>query len=184
VDIGHSTVVPDRIRTMSRTYKDAPRRVQAMRDPHPQIWHSYQCRESSFPSRHDMPCDVELSRYHDSSRPRKSERRTVTNTVKTLNPAWPAEGEPMFFTHTRTRTYRVSTALTPGCDYAPSDSSRYHYCKAPGRDNRRELWYGPSRTEERSRFREAIKSYRATGDIDHVELDHQQHRHTTAWYCC
>lgn len=75
----------------------------------------------------------------------------------------------------------------PLCTWQQSSESHYRtyhqrYCRGSNRAERRDMWYGPSRSEERSRLTEAIKEYRANGDIDHVELEHQQHRHNTDWY--
>lgn len=63
------------------------------------------------------------------------------------------------------------------------DEPRYYsYTDSPSVVDCHLMWYGPSRTEERNRLREAVKDYNANGDTDHVELDHQQHRHGISYY--
>lgn len=58
----------------------------------------------------------------------------------------------------------------------------YYREKGPSKIDRRVYWNGPARAEERARLNESAKDYRANGDIDHVELDHQQHRNSVTWY--
>jgi len=69
------------------------------------------------------------------------------------------------------------------CHWEIPDDEYYSfwYGSHCSREDRRLYWYGGARVEERDKLREAIKDYRANGDIDHVELKHQQHRHDTAW---
>ena len=64
----------------------------------------------------------------------------------------------------------------------PDDEPHYYCWYTPTREDRRLYWYGGARGEERAKLRETAKYYRANGEVDHVELEHQQHRHGVSWY--
>lgn len=67
------------------------------------------------------------------------------------------------------------------CRRFPQLEMSYWYGHGPTKIDRHLYWNGPARAEERATLSSLIKDYRANGDVDHAELDHQQHRHDAAY---
>lgn len=56
------------------------------------------------------------------------------------------------------------------------DALVVHYPWTPGRQDRRDLWFGPERASVRDQLAAARRDYNAYGDTD-VEPEPRQHRH-------
>lgn len=161
---------------MSKTDKTDPYWVQAYRHPRRVIRHGYDCEFSNrrFGSR-GKPCDID---YGKTDRPRASVHIVGDRTVYRSVPGWYCIKTVEEVEH---YDYWRVAWVTPGCDYVLPDQSPYYFQDSPPRDFIKDTWYAPSRTEERIRLRDAVKDYNANGDTEHVELDHQQHRHGAGW---
>jgi len=159
---------------MGKTWKDAPYRVQIARDPYR--------AENHYCNGDD--CDIEMSYFPWSSRPSETTRGTNTRTYTTLNPKYRWDNdEPFTVGVTRTWNWRTTRVTSPGCTYDQTDRSRRTWWQSPPpRWYTHMNWYGPSRAEEVRRLTEAVKDYNANGDVEHVDFDHEQHRHRSTYY--